>query len=71
MTGEFTAKTALPALKKGLSNPNKAFIYHCYNHYMCPVGFEESPVEKSQAYKKDTDITERESWIIFSDQAIK
>lgn len=23
-----------------LKDPSVAFIYHCYNHYMVPIGFE-------------------------------
>ena len=52
-TNEFTTRTALMALKAGLRNPNKAYIYHCYNHYMCPVGYEEMPEEKYNVYKRD------------------
>lgn len=32
---------ALAGLKVGLRGSDDAFIYHCWNHYMCPVGFEE------------------------------
>ena len=42
-TTEYTPKTAWKALKDGLQNPNRAYIYHCFNHYMCPVGYEEMP----------------------------
>ena len=27
-------------LLDGLRSTNRAYIYHCYNHYMCPIGFE-------------------------------
>ncbi len=53
MTAEYTPKTAWKALKVGLMNSNKAYIYHCYNHYMCPVGYEEMPLEKPMVFKKD------------------
>jgi len=53
VTQEFTPSTAWNALKTGLMNPNKAYIYHCYNHYMCPVGYEEMPLEKHNVFKKE------------------
>lgn len=34
---------ALKAMKKALRDPHCALIYHCYNHYMVPVGFQEIP----------------------------
>ena len=37
-----TADEALLDLKNGLQSHNKAYIYHCTNHYMCPIGFEDN-----------------------------
>ena len=34
---------ALTNLQAGLQTDSKAYIYHCYNHYMCPIGFESTP----------------------------
>jgi hypothetical protein len=42
---------ALEELKSGLMSKNKAYIYHCFNHYMCPIGFEIAPLIPSDAYK--------------------
>ena len=42
---------ALENLKEGLRNPSMAFIYHCYNHYFCPIGFEEVPKKATDAYR--------------------
>ena len=42
---------ALENLKEGLRNPSMAFIYHCYNHYFCPIGFEDVPKRATDAYK--------------------
>jgi len=67
LTSEYTPKTALAALKSGLAKPNRAYIYHCYNHYMCPVGFEETPLQKTQVFKKE--VSESESWLIVADQS--
>jgi len=42
---------ALDSLKEGLRNPSMAFVYHCLNHYFCPVGYEEIPKNATDAYK--------------------
>ena len=42
---------ALEDLKEGLRDPNFAFIYHCYNHYFCPIGYEDVPKQAVDAYK--------------------
>ena len=44
---------ALNKLKEGLQHPQKAYIYHCYNHYMCPVGFEDMPTKPEIVFKKE------------------
>ena len=38
-----SSKQAVDELKIGLNDSSKAYIYHCYNHYMCPIGYEETP----------------------------
>ena len=43
---------ALERLKEGLKDPSMAFIYHCYNHYFCPIGFEEVPKRQEDAYRQ-------------------
>jgi len=42
---------ALRQLKKGLHNQQMAFIYHCYNHYFCPIGYDDSPIKTVDAYR--------------------
>ena len=70
VTSEYTPKTAWKALKAGLANSNRAYVYHCYNHYMCPVGFEEQPLEKHTVFKKDLEHgKDTEPWMIVADQA--
>ena len=70
VTSEFTPKTAWTALKSGLQHPNKAYVYHCYNHYMCPVGYEEMPIEKTNVYRKDLEHgKDTESWLVIADQS--
>ncbi len=52
-TLDLNQKQALGSIKEGLQSPNKGYIYHCYNHYMVPVGFEELPDKPENTYKKD------------------
>lgn len=42
---------ALCRLKEGLLSPQMAFVYHSYNHYFCPIGFEDSPNKAVDAYR--------------------
>ena len=52
------SETALKELEDGLQNDKKAYIYHCYNHYMCPIGFEATPTQQHDAYKPSEEISE-------------
>lgn len=58
-------------LKKGLMGTTTAFIYHAYDHYFCPVGFEECPVKAVDCYKKKSEIGPKdiESWILIGETA--
>jgi hypothetical protein len=38
-----------------------AFIYHAYDHYFVPMGFEMTPKNPPDAYKKIEDI-EQDQW---------
>lgn len=58
---------AFEMLKDGLKGEEKAYIYHCWNHYMCPIGFEMTPTKPMDAYKKLEDITELEKWLIIGE----
>nr|XP_009498938.1 PREDICTED: basic immunoglobulin-like variable motif-containing protein [Phalacrocorax carbo] len=46
-----TAAGALAKLTRGLKDESMAYIYHCQNHYFCPIGFEATPVKASKAYR--------------------
>ena len=61
------SETALKELKEGLQNDKKAYIYHCWNHYMCPIGFEATPSFQHDAYKPNKEITEFRHWIIIGE----
>ncbi len=43
-------------LKFTLKSEKIALIYHCYNHYICPVGYEESPINPEDIFKKKEEI---------------
>lgn len=55
-TKGMTRKKALKRLKEGLRSPDHAYVYHCFNHYMCPVGYES---------------TSQDDWIIIGDISAK
>ena len=50
-TGAISEETALKSLKRGLRGDDTAYIYHCQNHYFCPIGFEEVPLKAENAYR--------------------
>ena len=56
---------ALHKMMNGLKSENNAYVYHCHDHYMCPMGFEITPSNPPDAYKKLEDIDEEnlEHWI--------
>lgn len=45
ITNGIDSDQALANLMLGLKDPSKAYIYHCFNHYMCPLGFEINPTK--------------------------
>ena len=62
-----SSQQAVLNLKRDLALESKAFIYHCFNHYCCPIGFEETPVYANQAYVERKDVTESDTWVIIGD----
>ncbi len=46
-----SASMALTSLKKGLAGESMAYIYHCQNHYFCPIGYEDVPLKALDAYR--------------------
>jgi hypothetical protein len=62
---------ALTGLKEGLREPHTAFIYHCWNHYFCPVGFEEVPKHCQKAYSVGLRSDEVDSWILIGEPSRK
>jgi hypothetical protein len=50
-----------------LKTESKSYIYHSWNHYFCPIGFELTPTKPSDAYKENKDICEFDTWIIIGE----
>ncbi len=70
-TRDLRTDEALNLIKSGLQNNTKAFIYHCYNHYMVPVGFEDVPDKPENTYKAQLEQSQIEPWLIIADNSRK
>uniref|UniRef100_A0A8C0BW66 Uncharacterized protein n=1 Tax=Buteo japonicus TaxID=224669 RepID=A0A8C0BW66_9AVES len=66
-----TAAGALAKLTRGLKDDSMAYIYHCQNHYFCPIGFEATPVKASKAYRGRVLQQEVEYWILIGEPSRK
>jgi len=66
-----SGEEALRRLKKGLHDPQTAFIYHSYNHYFCPIGYDDSPNKAVDAYRSQLYEDEVETWILIGDTSCK
>ncbi|XP_056893596.1 basic immunoglobulin-like variable motif-containing protein isoform X2 [Takifugu flavidus] len=66
-----TAEGALMKLTQGLKDESMAYIYHCQNHYFCPVGFEATPFKAAKAYRGPLAINEMEYWILIGEPSRK
>ncbi|XP_078077556.1 DNA excision repair protein ERCC-5 homolog [Mustelus asterias] len=66
-----TAEGALMKLTRGLKDESMAFIYHCQNHYFCPIGFEATPLKASKAFRGRLPLEEMEFWILIGEPSKK
>ncbi|KAE8294433.1 Basic immunoglobulin-like variable motif-containing protein [Larimichthys crocea] len=66
-----TAEGALMKLTQGLKDESMAYIYHCQNHYFCPVGFEATPLKAAKAYRGPLPTNETEYWILIGEPSRK
>ncbi|XP_030647417.1 basic immunoglobulin-like variable motif-containing protein [Chanos chanos] len=66
-----TAEGALLKLTQGLKDESMAYIYHCQNHYFCPVGFEATPLKAAKAYRGPLPLNEMEYWILIGEPSRK
>uniref|UniRef100_A0A8C1KQ89 Basic, immunoglobulin-like variable motif containing n=1 Tax=Cyprinus carpio TaxID=7962 RepID=A0A8C1KQ89_CYPCA len=66
-----TAEGALLKLTQGLKDESMAYIYHCQNHYFCPVGYEATPLKAAKAYRGPLPLNETEHWILIGEPSRK
>uniref|UniRef100_A0A8C4R1S6 Basic, immunoglobulin-like variable motif containing n=1 Tax=Eptatretus burgeri TaxID=7764 RepID=A0A8C4R1S6_EPTBU len=66
-----TAESARGKLMAGLREDSYAFVYHCQNHYFCPIGYEETPYRATSAYRGLRHCEESEFWILIGDPSQK
>ncbi|KAJ8351779.1 hypothetical protein SKAU_G00232550 [Synaphobranchus kaupii] len=66
-----TAEGALLKLTQGLKDESMAYIYHCQNHYFCPIGFEATPLKAAKAYRGPLPTNEMEHWILIGEPSRK
>ncbi|KAM9832690.1 basic immunoglobulin-like variable motif-containing protein [Neosynchiropus ocellatus] len=66
-----TAEGALMKMTQGLKDESMAYIYHCQNHYFCPVGFEATPLKAAKAYRGSMAQYDMEYWILIGEPSRK
>ncbi|XP_066093411.1 basic immunoglobulin-like variable motif-containing protein isoform X4 [Saccopteryx bilineata] len=67
-----TASGALSKLTHGLKDESLAYIYHCQNHYFCPIGFEATPVKANKAFSRGPLAPQEvEYWILIGESSRK
>jgi hypothetical protein len=62
---DVTSDKAHQLLLDGLRSESKAYIYHCWNHYFCPLGFDLTPRHPHDAYSSE--VQDFETWIIIGE----
>lgn len=65
-----TSQIANKRIEILLHSKNVSFIYHCYNHYITPVGYEHEPIDCTKIYS-DTENNEFINWILLADTSRK
>eukprot|EP00826_Nyctotherus_ovalis_P048137 TRINITY_DN5636_c0_g4_i2.p2 TRINITY_DN5636_c0_g4~~TRINITY_DN5636_c0_g4_i2.p2 ORF type:complete len:150 (-),score=25.55 TRINITY_DN5636_c0_g4_i2:1003-1452(-) len=68
---EAGSKTILENYMRDIKDPKKAFIYHCYKHYLTPVGYEVVPKNSSNAFTRATKVSfeENEYWVLIGESS--
>ncbi|XP_077573077.1 basic immunoglobulin-like variable motif-containing protein isoform X1 [Stigmatopora nigra] len=66
-----TAEGALAKLTLGLQDESMAYVYHCQNHYCCPLGFEATPLKAVKAYRGPLPSNEMDHWILIGEPSRK
>ncbi|XP_061431185.1 basic immunoglobulin-like variable motif-containing protein isoform X2 [Lethenteron reissneri] len=65
-----TPESALEKLTRGLRDDSKAFIYHCQNHYFCPIGYDATPRPAAHAYRRG-ESAPLDYWILIGETSRK
>ncbi|CAD8142554.1 unnamed protein product [Paramecium pentaurelia] len=60
---------ALQKLTAGLKTDKVSFIYHAYDHYFCPIGYECTPNKQVEAFVDEIDYNDCQYWIIIAEPA--
>jgi hypothetical protein len=73
-----TSTIAKERLQYLLHSKEISFIYHCYNHYCCPIGYEKEPLDRESIYNSnDTNTNANDEsaqyidWIFLADTSRK
>lgn len=70
-TSGMNPSLALEKFKEGLKDQSMAFIYHCYNHYFCPIGYEEVPKNQKDAFRINLPPSDIDTWILIGEPSRK
>ncbi len=62
---------ALKSYMDCIQDPKKAFIYHCFRHYLTPVGFEVTPRDPEAGYSElqDSWLVDSDVWLLIGDSS--
>lgn len=69
LSSDMNEKKASQIMKKELKEKHVAYIYHCYNHYMVPIGYEETFDNAIYAYEDAPENAEKRVWLICGDSS--
>jgi hypothetical protein len=56
-------ETAKEKLLEQLRSKQCTFIYHCYNHYCCPIGYEQEPIDREKIFNQNSGKTSNSDFI--------
>ena len=65
------SETILKKYIKDIRDQNKTFIYHCYKHYLTPIGYEITPKNQCDAYTGVDKISleENDYWMLIGESS--
>lgn len=61
----------LGSYMKDIRNENKSFIYHCYKHYLTPIGYEVTSKNAADAYSGTKGVSQEENdyWMVIGESS--